>query len=399
MNSQTLKGGTVSGYCKPDFSDVQAAFTRNFTERGEAGASLCVILRGEPVIDLWGGSANSAASIDWQENTITRVFSCTKGAVALCVHMLADAGALDLYAPVSKYWPEFQKDCTTTIPVWMLLNHQAGLPALRKTLTADEVCDSRELAAQLAQEPLFWEPGTTHGYHALSFGALLNELIFRITGLSVRQFFQREIAEPLDLDFWIGLPPEEEPRVAPTMLPNTTAPPASVNPVAAHVRNNLGAFLLNLNDSTSRAAEMPAGGGITNARSLARLYAPLSLDGSFAGKRLLSADALARMAYATSASGKDQTLGIATCFTLGFAKSWGLGRVPAGTGYAIGERAFGHPGMGGSIAFADPAEEFSFAYTMNQMNGSPSLDDRAQTLIDEMYKALGYQTRDDGFWR
>lgn len=400
ITDQPVTDSVVQGTCSPLFAQLKSEFEKNFAARGEVGASVCAIVDGDIVVDLYGGTLDTAPASAWQRNTITRVFSCTKGAVAFCLHLLADRGALDFNADVRKYWPEFQKHYQQTIPVWMLLNHQAGLPALRSPVTKNDLFDSATLASRLSTESLFWEPGTSLAYHALTFGVLANELVHRVTGLSVGEFFRREIAAPLDLDFWIGLPASEDRRVAKTLFPAASTPQKTLaaDSIAALTKANLGAFLGSLDERETRAAEIPAGGGFGNARSLAAMYAPLSMEGSHAGRQFISPDAVARMAQTTAATGKDQTLGIPTAFSLGFAKSWGVGRMPPGCGYAIGSRAFGHPGMGGSIGFADPSARLAFAYTMNQMNSSPSLDERAQSLIDAAYNALGFSHRNTGAW-
>ena len=390
----------ISGTCTTRFSQLKDEFAKNFADRDELGASVCVIVEGETEVDLYGGTKNSTPGDLWDPNTITRVFSCTKGAAALCLHLLADNDVLNFYADIRKYWPEFQKGYQRCMPVWMLLNHQLGLPALRGPVSRNELFDSEALAARLSTEPLFWKPGTSQGYHALTFGTMADEIVRRVTGDSIGQFFHREVAEPLGLDLWIGLPPNNNARVAATKLPAPKSEQESIAPdsIPALVKTNLAPFLLALDEPETWAAEFPAGGAFGNARSLAGMYAPLSMDGDHKGRRFISSSSISRMLQPTAAIGNDRTLGIPTAFAYGFAKSWGVGRMAPGTGYAIGANAFGHPGMGGSIGFADPSARLAFAYTMNRMNSSPSLDERAQSLIDATYEALGFADRHAGFW-
>ena len=262
----------IDGICRSDFSLVQEEFEKNFSKRGEIGASVCVIFEGEPVVDLWGGTADQHTKRPWEKDTVSVVFSCTKGAIALCAHMLSDAGELDFNAPVTKYWPEFGKHGKSDIPIRMLLNHQAGLPALRGTISTNEMYNCELIADRVANEKLFWEPGTQHGYHALTFGWLVGEVIRRIAGQSVGVFFSKEVADPLGLDFWIGLPETIEPRVAPVIPAPRNQPVGQevliVEPtsITEQVRKNVEVFIENINSRKSHAAEIPAGGGISNAR-------------------------------------------------------------------------------------------------------------------------------------
>ncbi len=284
---------TVQGTADPRFATVRAELERNFAERGEVGASVCVTIDGQTVVDLWGGVADPETNAPWTKDTISLVWSCTKGATALCAHILAARGSLDLDAPAARYWPEFAKGGKDEITVRMLLNHQAGLAALREPIPENGLCDwDAVVGALAAMEPL-WEPGTRHGYHALVFGHLVGEVVRRVSGRSLGRFFREEVAEPLGLDFWIGLPAEHEPRVAPVIAPD---PPAPGQPVARFYMVGMtdptsipGMVLWNsggllqpgaVNTSQVHAAEIPSANGITNARGLAGMYRPLALGGS-----------------------------------------------------------------------------------------------------------------------
>ena len=194
----------VQGSCDAQFQAVRGEFERNFQERGEIGASVCVVLGGQIVVNLWGGTARCDTGTPWTEETVSLIFSSTKGATALCAHILASRGLLDLDAPVAEYWREFAQ--ARRDPVKMLLNHQAGLPALRGTLSRGAFYDWDFMVATLEKEEPFWQPGTRTGYHGFTFGWLVGEVVRRVSGKSLGTFFQDEVARPLGIDFWIGLP-------------------------------------------------------------------------------------------------------------------------------------------------------------------------------------------------
>ena len=212
---EAITGGVIEGSYAPEFKGVYQAFRHNFEESGEQGAAICVSVRGETVVDLWGGVADQKTATPWQSDTLAVVFSCTKAATALAAHLLADRGALDLDAPVASIWPEFAAAGKEGITTRMLLDHTAGLPVLRAPLKRDCLLDWDYMTSHLAAERPFWEPGTRSGYHAITFGYLVGEVVLRFSGQSLGAFFQEEIARPLGIDFWIGLPESEEPRVAP----------------------------------------------------------------------------------------------------------------------------------------------------------------------------------------
>lgn len=392
----------TKGHCQSRFSSLREQFEKNFEHDSETGASVCVIVDGTVVASLWAGRKGKESDVAWDEQTPVNIFSCTKGALALCVSMLLDTGELDLNAPVCRYWPEFKSHGKDTISIRMILNHQAGIPGIRKDATLAQLYDPHFLPQMLQDEKPFWKPGTRHGYHAVTFGSLIDELFRRITGTSVSAFFQQEVAGPLNADFWIGLPETIESRVAQVIFP--PAQPAGDqnaspdNDISKYVLPGVGLLVSDINSRTSHAIGFPAGGGIASALGLARMYAPLSLDGSFNTTTLISAEAAANMASMETTRGRDAVLPIHTSFANGFARSWGQPGFLPGQGFAIGKHAFGHPGMGGSIGFADPKNRLSFAYTTNRLNGLPSLDNRAQNLIDAVYLSLGLKNRDGGHW-
>ena len=402
---------TVSGFCESRFERVHEEFLRNFAERGEVGASACVTLEGEKVVDLWGGEARVDTGAPWQEDTVSLVMSATKGATALCAHILASRGLLDLDAPVVKYWPEFGKAGKEKITVAMCLGHQAGLPAVRKRLPEGAFYDWKLMVDALADEEPFWEPGTRHGYHALTFGWLVGEIVRRVSGRSLGTFFRDEVAEPLGLDFWIGLPEAAEPRVAPVIpadppsenqpLPAFVAAAFNPSSIQAAAFGNTGGYMPSEADSRAgHAAEIPAANGITNARGLAGMYAPLACGGSLRGITLVDTDALSRMASVFSASSEDVLYLMPIRYSLGFHKAVDNRKQPPEKrrSLILSEDAFGHVGAGGYLGFADPRAKVSFGYTMNKMGPSGLLNERGQALVDALYLSLGYTSNTSGCW-
>ncbi len=400
----------IHGSCDPKFQQVRQEFEQNFRERGEVGASVCVTVNGETVVDLWSGIARRDTQEPWTSETISVVFSSTKGATALCAHILASRGQLDLDAPVATYWPEFAQAGKAQIPVKMLLNHQAGLPGIQAPLPHGAYADWDFMVDALAKEEPLWEPGTRNGYHALTIGWLVGEVVRRVSGKSLGAFFQDEVAKPLGLDFWIGLPEEKEPRVAPMIgtKPDLDSPffreMITRGTITSFAMMNTGGYMGSKPEFDTRAAhaaEIGGGGGITNARGLAGLYAPLACGGKLKGVELVSSDALARMGQVSSATGKDAVLLMPTRFALGFMKSMDNRRAPIGIldSAITSEDAFGHVGAGGSFGFADPVAKMSFGYTMNKMGAGILLTDRGQSLVDATYRSLGYQSNASGVWR
>lgn len=403
---------TIHGTSLPAFAAVREEFERNFAERGEVGASVCIIVDGVPVVDLWGGLADKHDGRAWQEDTIGLVWSSTKGATALCAHLLAARGLLDLDAPVSQYWPEFAQNGKEAITPRLILSHQAGLPVFTAPLKPGGLYDWKYCIEQLEAQAPLWPPGTRQAYHAVTFGHLVGELVRRISGVGIGEFFHAEVAEPLGLDFWLGLPSAHEGRVAPTIRPDPAPrgePPSLFTQQALQDRHSLAAQVVRntgrraaVRDYDSReahAAVLPSQGAITNARGLARMYAPLALEGQWNGVRLLAAKDVKRMAAVASASAVGATLQVGMRFGLGFMKSADNRRAPAGArdSLILGEAAFGHAGMGGSLGFADPAARLAFGYTMNKQGRGLLLNERGQGLVDAVYRALGFRTDDVGF--
>ena len=400
------------GVCKPGFERVAEAFGKNFDQNGEIGGSVCLTVGGETVVDLWGGVADPKTQKPWTRDTVSVVYSCTKGATALCAHILASRGQLDLDAPVIALWPEFGQHGKDRVTTRMMLDHSAGVPALRAKVKPDGPYEWDYMTGRLAEEEPFWEPGTRNGYHGFTFGWTVGEMVRRVSGKSLGTFFQDEVAKPLGLDFWIGLPEEIEPLVAP-MISHTYKAADATTPFLTDLRNrqsvaslfffNVGAWLPGgANTRAGHAAEIGAANGITNARGLAGMYAPLAQGGG----KLVDAKTLARMAEVSMATHDDATLRIPTRFALGFMKSMdNRKRSIAATLWGedcdsviLGSAAFGHVGAGGSLGFADPAAGLSFGYTMNKMGPGLLMNERGQALVDAAYLSMGYSDKAGGVW-
>jgi CubicO group peptidase (beta-lactamase class C family) len=398
-------GSVVEGRYEAAFRPVVEVFQRNFLEHGEVGASLALTVEGETVVDLWGGVADEQAGRAWDKDTVSIVFSCTKGATALCAHILSSRGKLDLEAPVAEIWPEFAANGKSGATTRMMLDHSVGVPVLRDEAKPDCLMDWGYMTERLAAQAPFWEPGTRNGYHALTFGFTVGEIVRRVSGQSLGRFFRENVAGPLGLDFWIGLPEAVDPRVAPMM--GGLEPPKVPTPFflkafsdPASIPNrflfNSGTWATEARDTRAgRAAEIGAANGITNGRGLAGMYAPLANGGG----GLVDADTLSRMEEVAMATHSDATLILPTRFALGFMKSMdNRRRYVAGDSVILGRRAFGHVGAGGSIGFADPECRLSFGYTMNRMGAGLMLNERGQGLVDAAYRCLGYRSNESGVW-
>ncbi len=381
----------IEGTCDAPFARVREAFAENFKSRGEVGASLAVVLDGRPVADLWGGWADKARTRPWTRDTIVNVFSTTKGLIAICAHRLAAAGRLDLDAPVARYWPEFAAAGKERIPVRFLLSHRAGLPAIRKPLSPRDLYDWPTITAALAAEEPWWEPGTRHGYHALTFGYLVGEVIRRISGKSPGSYFRYEIATALGIDAHIGLAARDDVRTADMIGAPPPAPgefnlfeEAAKHPDSVTARTFMNPMILTMpvvNSREWRGAEIPAANGHTNARALARLYGALARGGEIDGVRVLPSTQIPPC-HTEESRGRDEVLLISTRFSAGFMMS------QPGEEMGPNPRAFGHPGAGGSLGFADPDARIGFGYTMNKMGGGILLDPRAKALIAAVYESL-----------
>jgi CubicO group peptidase (beta-lactamase class C family) len=386
----------IHGSTVPGFEKVKDAFAANFDSHGEVGAAFSAYVRGEKVVDLWGGMADAATNRPYERDTLQMVFSTTKGATAICANQLIEQGLLDPDAPVAAYWPEFAQAGKEEIPVRMILCHQAGLPVIDETLTLDETLSWDPVIAALeVQEPI-WEPGTKHGYHAVTYGYLVGEVVRRITGQSLGAYFAEHVAAPLDLEFWIGLPDEQYPRVAPLLgieLPNenvremarqllgqNTLLGRALSAPSGVFSNEDGMLdVVRWNEARVLGAEIPAANGVCTARSLARMYA--ATIGEVDGVRVLGEDQRKR-AVESLTTGPDQVMFFESKFGLGFMLSSAFS--PYG-----GPNGFGHAGAGGSVGFADPDVAVGFGYVMNQMTANLVGDPRTVGLTESLYEAVG----------
>jgi CubicO group peptidase (beta-lactamase class C family) len=380
---------SVHGSVAPGFEPVRDAFVDNLDSGRDVGAAFAAYHHGRKVVDIWGGTADVASGRPWGEDSIVLVFSTTKGATALCANVLAERGALDMEAPVARYWPEFAQGGKAEMPVNYLLSHQAGLAWIDGEMSLGEALSWDPVVAALARQSPHWEPGTRHGYHATTYGWLVGEVIRRVTGTSVGGFFRTEIAEPLGLDFWIGLPEAEERRVVPVipfeipeegdlseMVDTFLGPDSSLGKALVAPGGALADQAV-WNSRAMRAAEVPAANGVTDARSLARLYA--SIIGDTDGIRILGKDQMQR-ATTRLTSGPDAVLlDLDIQFSLGF-------MVPSELIVLGGPRSFGHFGAGGSVGWADPDAGLAVGYVMNRMDIGLAGDVRSTKLFNAAYE-------------
>ena len=382
----------IEGACDPKFSRVKDAFAENFEKRGEVGAAAAVTLDGKSVVDIWAGHADKAGTRPWTRDTLVNVYSTTKGVTAICAHRLADKGMLDIDAPVAKYWPEFAQAGKDKIPVRFLLSHRAGLPAVRKILDDDALFDWNKMTSALAEQEPWWEPGTRHGYHALTFGWLVGEVIRRISGKTPGVYLRDEIAGPLGADFHIGLDAKHDARSAdmiaaplpgpgePNLFADIMKDPESM--AAKAFMNPPGSMRAGVvNTRAWRGAEIPAANGHGTAGSLARLYGALARGGELDGVRVMSKEQIAQCSIEQS-NGPDALLILNTRFSLGFMMS------QPGASLGPNPKSFGHPGAGGSLGYADPEAKIGFGYTMNKMQNSLLIDARPLALIDAVYASM-----------
>jgi CubicO group peptidase (beta-lactamase class C family) len=393
--------GVVEGHCDPRFSSVREIFEASFARDEEIGAAISFCLDGELVVDLWGGHCDPGRTRPWQRDTIVNTYSTTKGMTAICAHQLVERGLLDLDAPVARYWPEFAARGKESIPVRWLLSHQAGLPAIREPLPPEAMYDWSAMTAALAAQEPWWEPGTRHGYHALTYGHLVGEVIRRASGQTVGAWFREHVAGPLGADYHIGFGPALDTRVSP--LYGSLAAPAAPGGGTLELPGPLGQFLKDMTDPTTmtgaafnnprghadrhntrawRAAEIPAANGHGTATALARIYGALARGGTLDGATLLAPASIAR-AREEQAFGPDAVLGsLPMRFGLGFMLRHDF--VPI----SPSPNAFGHPGAGGSIGMADPDARVGFGYVMNKMKmglvGGPG----AFAVLQDFYARL-----------
>ena len=393
VSPDSIGGDVDEGYGK--LADV---FRGNVSSGQEMGAAVAVYRDGRKVVDLWGGFRNGTTQAPWEQDTIVTVFSTTKGIASLAVAVAASRGLISYDAKVADYWPEFAQAGKDAITVRQLLSHQAGLPALSPQLTLQDLADPSSMSAKLAAQRPAWTPGTRHGYHAITLGWYEGELIRRTdpAGRSIGQFFADEVAKPLNLDFYIGLPDTvDRDRVAHLLIPSRlksmlhlyVLPPrlvaASFNPFGLTVRSlnivkGINGPSEDFNRDELRVIEMPAGNGTGDARSIAKLYGSAATGGSEIGLSPSVLDALEKPATPPTKGLRDKVLQADAKYSLGFSKPSQM------TTFGSSNNAFGTPGAGGSFGLADPDTGVGFAYVMNRM-GIHMIDPRERALRNALF--------------
>ncbi|WP_433218138.1 serine hydrolase domain-containing protein [Microtetraspora malaysiensis] len=392
---------TTSGHCDPRFSRVREVFDRHFSDGEELGAAFAVFLDGEPVVDLWGGVADRHTGRPWEAGTPVLAYSCTKAVAATAMLLLVERGLVDVRSPVSAYWPEFARDGKARVTVEHVLTHQAGLPAIEEPVPLEEFEDLPAIADRLAAQAPLWEPGTAHGYHAVTYGFLIDELIRRVTGMSTGELVAAEIAGPHQLELWLGAPPDVAARAArlsageraaPAGGAGVANPPATDDPVAAMAAATRDKdSLMNRALGNPPIHKLPGGGNhpvilragwpalgmVTTARALAGFYRALVTGEILAPSTL--GDAMR-----PRVGGPDRVLYLDSAFGLGYMRPAMTFLTPA-RGV---ESAFGHTGLGGSLGLGDVEHGLAMAYTMNRMVGSVAGSRRAYRLAEAVYGSL-----------
>jgi CubicO group peptidase (beta-lactamase class C family) len=376
---------SINGTLEERFAPLRAEFERQLAAGEELGASLAVVIDGEPVVDLWGGHADVDKTREWQSDTITNVWSTTKTVTALAALMLVDRGHLDLDAPVARYWPEFAANGKSEIPVRSVLGHTSGVSGWDVPISVEVLYDQEKAAALLAAQAPWWQPGTASGYHLIDYGHLVGEIVKRVSGVSLGSFVRTEIAEPLGADFHIGLPDSEFPRVSDVVPP----PPSKIDISRLPHDHPAWKTLTNppLDASPAltdpwRRAELGGANGHGNARSVARIQSVVSNGGEVDGVRLLSEATIARI-FEQQSDGPDLVLFVPLRFGIGFALP------KPGTAPFIPEgRVAFWGGWGGSLIVNDLDLRLTFAYVMNRMSpgiiGSP----RSDAYLRALYESL-----------
>ncbi|HLN06355.1 MAG TPA: serine hydrolase domain-containing protein [Acidimicrobiales bacterium] len=363
----------VQGVCDERFEIVRTTLEASLDAGTDVGASVAVFVEGEPVVDIWGGYADEARNRPWERDTITNVWSTTKTMTFLCMLMLADRGELDFHAPVAAYWPEFAAGGKERVEVRHVMGHTAGLSGWTEPLAPEDLADWEKVTSLLAAQSPWWEPGTASGYHAVTQGFLIGELVRRITGRSIGSFFQSEVATPLGADFHIGLPPEDDGRVS-LVIPPPPIDITGIDPESLMVRTLTNPFV----DATAphhawwRRAEIPAANGHGNARSVAAIQSVIAGSGEARGVRLLSSKGCEPI-FEEQANGTDLVLGVPLRFGMGY----GLGNdlLP------IGPRACYWGGYGGSVIVMDQETRLTVSYVMNRMEAGLVGDVRGVSIV------------------
>jgi CubicO group peptidase (beta-lactamase class C family) len=379
-----MADGSVQGDVHDRYAKVREVFEANLASGADVGASFCATVEGETVVDLWGGWADPARTRPWARDTIVNVYSTTKTMMALTALLLADRGELDFDAPVARYWPEFAANGKAGVKVSHLMSHSAGLSGWKAPIEKADLYDWDKATALLAAQAPYWEPGTACGYHGLTQGYLVGEVVRRITGRTLGTVFREEIAGPLGADFHIGLAASEDHRVA-ELIPPPPGQGAGDDPgqseLLANMSNNPPIDVAETRTRAWRGAEIPAAGGTGNARAVAEIHAILANGGVAKGRRFLS-EAGCRKALELQIEGMDLILGARERYGLGFGLAGGVVPLPNPNSIYWG-------GYGGSLAIIDMDARTTFAFAMNRMVGTTQGDMRAFGLAMAMWEAMG----------
>jgi len=379
-----MADGSVQGLAHDRYAAARTAFEGNLERGDDIGASFCATVEGETVVDLWGGFADPARTRPWTGDTIVNVYSTTKTMTALTALLVADRGELDFDAPVARYWPEFAANGKAGVKVSHLMSHSAGLSGWKEKLVTEDLYDWGKMTSLLAAQAPYWEPGTAPGYHALTQGYLVGEVVRRITGRSLGTVFREEIAGPLGADFHIGLPASEDHRVAELIPPppgQAVGDAGGQTELQANMSNNPGIDVSATKTRGWRGAEIPAAGGTGNARSIAEVHAILANGGVAKGKRFMS-EAGCRKALELQVEGQDLILAGPARFGMGFGLAGGVVPLPNPNSIYWG-------GYGGSLVIIDMDARTTIAYAMNKMAGTTQGDVRAFGLAMAMWQAMG----------
>jgi len=363
----------VHGTCDGSFEGVREALANSLDAGTDVGASVAVLVEGQPVVDIWGGFADEARSRPWERDTITNVWSTTKTMTFLCALMLADRGELDFYAPVARYWPEFAAGGKEAVEVRHLMAHMAGLSGWTEKIEPEDLADWEKCTSLLAAQEPWWEPGTASGYHALTQGYLIGEVVRRITGATIGTWFASEVAAPLGADFHVGLPASEDGRVS-LVIPPPAMGLAGADPGDIAVRT-FTSPLLDAAMATQewwRRAEIPAANGQGNARSVATVQSIIAGGGEARGIRLLSTKGC-DVVFDEQSNSKDLVLGIPMRFGMGYGLSGDL--------MPMGPRACFWGGYGGSLIVMDQDARLTVSYVMNKMAGGLTGDLRGANIV------------------
>lgn len=371
----------VQGRCDEKFAAVRDAFAANFASGADIGASFAATVEGETVVDLWGGYADEARTRPWEENTIVNVYSTTKTMCALTAHLCADRGLLDFAAPVAKYWPEFAQNGKDKVTVAHLMSHSAGVSGFERKIDTEELYDWDHVCGLLAAQAPWWEPGTRSGYHAITQGYLVGEVVRRVAGKTLGTLFREEIAGPLGADFHIGLPPEADARAGEMIPPETGLLAATPGgEIARKTLGNPNLTALEPRTRPWRRAEIPAAGGFGNARSVARIQSILANGGAVGGKRFLS-EAGAKKPLEQQIDNTDLVLGIPVRFGLGYGMPSAVAPFPHANTIFWG-------GWGGSLILVDYDAKTTFSYVMNKMNSTTTGDARVAGMVWGIFAGL-----------